>query len=79
MAGTDYAADTDYEARAVPLLPSRLDRAVIAIVRVGVALLWVQNVGGKSRPISVRAILRVGCTNRPATPSRMRSSTHTPG
>ena len=40
MAGTEYAAFTDYEARAVPLLPSRLDRAVIAIVRVGVALLW---------------------------------------
>lgn len=45
MAGTDYAAVTDYEAGAVPHLPSRMDQAVIAIVRVGVALLWVQNVG----------------------------------
>jgi thiosulfate dehydrogenase (quinone) large subunit len=50
LAGTDYAAVTDYEARAVPLLPSRMDRAVISIVRVGVALLWVQNVGWKTPP-----------------------------
>jgi thiosulfate dehydrogenase [quinone] large subunit len=50
MAGTDYAAFTDNEARAVPLLPSRVDWALIAIVRVGVALLWVQNVGWKIPP-----------------------------
>ena len=50
MAGTDYAAVTDDEERAVPLLPSRVDRALIAIVRVGVALLWVQNLGWKIPP-----------------------------
>lgn len=50
MAGTDYTAVTDYEASAVPHLPSRMDQAVIAIVRVGVALLWVQNVGWKTPP-----------------------------
>jgi thiosulfate dehydrogenase (quinone) large subunit len=50
MAGTGYAAVTDYTARAVPLLSSRLDRAVIAIVRIGVGLLWVQNVGWKTPP-----------------------------
>jgi thiosulfate dehydrogenase (quinone) large subunit len=50
MAGTDYAAATDYAVRAAPLLPSRMDRALIAIVRVGVALLWLQNVGWKTPP-----------------------------
>ena len=39
MAGTDYATVTDYATRAVPLLPSRINRAMIAIVRVGVGLL----------------------------------------
>jgi thiosulfate dehydrogenase (quinone) large subunit len=50
MAGTDYTAVTDQVARADPLLPSRMDRAVIAIVRVGVGLLWLQNVGWKTPP-----------------------------
>jgi thiosulfate dehydrogenase (quinone) large subunit len=50
MAGTDYAAVTDYTARAEPLLSSRTDRAAIAIVRVGVGLLWMQNVGWKTPP-----------------------------
>jgi thiosulfate dehydrogenase [quinone] large subunit len=50
MAGTDYAAVTDYATRAVPLLPSRLNRAVIAIVRIGAGLLWLQNVGWKTPP-----------------------------
>jgi hypothetical protein len=47
MAGTEYAAVTDQTARAVPVLSSRMDRAVIALVRVGVGLLWLQNVGWK--------------------------------
>jgi thiosulfate dehydrogenase [quinone] large subunit len=50
MAGTDYAAATDRVARADPLLPSRIDRAVIAVVRVGVGLLWLHNVGWKTPP-----------------------------
>jgi thiosulfate dehydrogenase [quinone] large subunit len=50
MASTDYAPVTDYATRAVPLLPSRMNRAVIAIVRVGVGLLWLQNVGWKTPP-----------------------------
>ena len=50
MAGTDYAAATDHVARADPLLPSRIDRAVIAVVRVGVGLLWLHNVGWKTPP-----------------------------
>jgi thiosulfate dehydrogenase [quinone] large subunit len=50
MAGTEYAAVTDQTARAVPLLSSRMDRAVIALVRVGVGLLWLQNVGWKTPP-----------------------------
>jgi thiosulfate dehydrogenase (quinone) large subunit len=50
MAGTDYVAATGQRAGAVPLLPSRIDRALIAIVRVGVGLLWVQNVGWKIPP-----------------------------
>jgi thiosulfate dehydrogenase [quinone] large subunit len=50
MAGTEYAAVTDDAERAVPLLASRMDRAVIAIVRVGVGLLWLQNVGWKTPP-----------------------------
>jgi thiosulfate dehydrogenase (quinone) large subunit len=50
MAGTDYAAVTDYAAEAVPVLPSRTNRAVIAVVRVGVGLLWLQNVGRKIPP-----------------------------
>jgi thiosulfate dehydrogenase (quinone) large subunit len=50
MADTDYAAVTDTAARAVPLLSSRMDRAVIAIVRIGVGLLWIQNVGWKTPP-----------------------------
>jgi thiosulfate dehydrogenase (quinone) large subunit len=62
MAGTDYAAGTDYTAEAdytagtdatpdaVSLPPSRLNRALLAIVRIGVGLLWLQNVGWKSPP-----------------------------
>jgi thiosulfate dehydrogenase (quinone) large subunit len=50
LAGTDYVAVTDSATRAVPLLPSRLNRAVIAIVRVGVGLLWLQNAGWKTPP-----------------------------
>jgi thiosulfate dehydrogenase (quinone) large subunit len=50
MAGTDYAAVTTYETRAVPVLPSRIDRALIAVVRIGVGLLWLQNAGWKTPP-----------------------------
>jgi thiosulfate dehydrogenase [quinone] large subunit len=62
MAGTEYAAGTDYTAEAdypagtdatpdaVPLPPSRLNRALLAIVRIGVGLLWLQNVGWKTPP-----------------------------
>ena len=50
LAGTDYVAVSDSATRAVPLLPSRVNRAVIAIVRVGVGLLWLQNVGWKAPP-----------------------------
>jgi len=62
MAGTDYAtgtdstAEADYTARtdatpdAVPLPPSRFNRALLALVRIGVALLWLQNVGWKTPP-----------------------------
>ena len=35
MAGTDYAPVTDYAADAVPVLPSRMNRAVIPVVRTG--------------------------------------------
>ena len=62
MADTDYAAGTDYTAEAdytagtdatpdaVSLPPSRLNRALLAIVRIGVGLLWLQNVGWKTPP-----------------------------
>jgi thiosulfate dehydrogenase (quinone) large subunit len=50
MTSADYAAVTDDTARAVPLLSSRMDRAIIAIVRIGVALLWLQTVGWKTPP-----------------------------
>ena len=50
LAGTDYVAVSDSATRAVPLLPSRVNRAVIAVVRVGVGLLWLQNVGWKTPP-----------------------------
>jgi thiosulfate dehydrogenase [quinone] large subunit len=50
MAGTEYAAVTNHAARAVPVLPSRIDRALIAVVRIGVGLLWLQNVGWKIPP-----------------------------
>ena len=57
-AGADYAAgaaidgtaDTDGVAPAVPFMPSRTDRAAIAMVRIGVALLWLQNLGWKTPP-----------------------------
>jgi thiosulfate dehydrogenase (quinone) large subunit len=49
-ADVDYVADTDGAARAVPFLPSWMDRAVIAIVRIGVALLWLQNLSWKTPP-----------------------------
>jgi thiosulfate dehydrogenase [quinone] large subunit len=50
MTGTDYAVVTDYAAAAVPVLPSRMNRAMIAVVRGGVGLLWLQNVGWKIPP-----------------------------
>src|SRR5215216_3532283 len=56
MAGTGYAADTDYTASTdfraseVRLVPSRRDRWLLAIVRIGVGLLWLQNVGWKTPP-----------------------------
>lgn len=62
MAGTDYAAGTDHTADAkytagtnvtpdrVPVPPSRLNRALLALVRIGVGLLWLQNVGWKTPP-----------------------------
>ena len=62
MADTDYAAGTDYTAEAdytagtdatpdaVSLPPSRLNRVLLAIVRMGVGLLWLQNVGWKTPP-----------------------------
>jgi thiosulfate dehydrogenase [quinone] large subunit len=50
MARTDYAAVTDHAADAVPVLPSRIDRALIAVVRIGVGLLWMQNAGWKTPP-----------------------------
>jgi thiosulfate dehydrogenase (quinone) large subunit len=50
MAGTNYATVTNDAADAVPILPSRMNRAVIAVVRVGVGLLWLQNVGWKIPP-----------------------------
>ena len=46
----DYTADTDGAERAVAFLPSRIDRAVIAMVRIGVALLWLQNLSWKAPP-----------------------------
>jgi thiosulfate dehydrogenase (quinone) large subunit len=49
-ADIDDTADTDGAARAVPFLPSRIDRAVIAMVRIGVALLWLQNLSWKTPP-----------------------------
>jgi thiosulfate dehydrogenase [quinone] large subunit len=49
-AGIDYAAGIDTATRAVPVLPSRLNRAVMATVRVGVGLLWLQNAGWKTPP-----------------------------
>jgi thiosulfate dehydrogenase [quinone] large subunit len=56
MPETDYAASTDDNAeiesgsRIVPLPPSRLNRALLAVVRIGVGLLWLQNVGWKTPP-----------------------------
>jgi thiosulfate dehydrogenase [quinone] large subunit len=50
VADIDDTADTEGLARAVPFMPSRIDRAVIAIVRIGVALLWLQNLGWKTPP-----------------------------
>jgi thiosulfate dehydrogenase (quinone) large subunit len=55
MADTDHAVVTDHATRAVPLLPSRTNRAMIAIVRIGVGLLWLQNVGWKTPPDFGRA------------------------
>jgi thiosulfate dehydrogenase [quinone] large subunit len=46
----DDATDTDDTAPPDPFLPSRIDRAVIAVVRVGVGLLWLQNLGWKIPP-----------------------------
>jgi thiosulfate dehydrogenase [quinone] large subunit len=58
VTGTDYVAgtydaantDTDSTPHAVPALPSRLNRALLAVVRIGVGLLWLQNVGWKTPP-----------------------------
>ena len=44
------SADTDPGSRVAPLLPSRMDRALLAVVRIGVGLLWLQNVGWKTPP-----------------------------
>jgi thiosulfate dehydrogenase (quinone) large subunit len=61
-AGTDYESGPDYPTDAddtggadqasdvIPLLRSRLDRALIALVRIGVGVLWLQNVGWKTPP-----------------------------
>jgi thiosulfate dehydrogenase (quinone) large subunit len=50
MAGTEYAPVTNYAAPAVPVLPSRINRAVIAAVRIAVGLLWLQNAAWKIPP-----------------------------
>ena len=50
MAGTDYTAVSDDATRTVPLQPSRMGGAVIAVVRLGVGLLLMQNVGWKTPP-----------------------------
>jgi thiosulfate dehydrogenase (quinone) large subunit len=59
VAGTDDAANTatdaDSAARAVPVMPARLNRALLAVVRIGVGLLWLQNVGWKTPPDFGRA------------------------
>jgi thiosulfate dehydrogenase (quinone) large subunit len=53
---TEYAADPDYATdpvhttSAAPHAPSRIDRALIAVVRIGVGLLWLQNLGWKTPP-----------------------------
>lgn len=47
---TDYAANTESAAHPVSLLPSRIDRALIAVVRIGVGLLWLQNLSWKTLP-----------------------------
>jgi len=44
------SADTDPGSRVAPLPPSRMDRALLAVVRIGVGLLWLQNVGWKTPP-----------------------------
>jgi len=49
-ADIDSSTDTGDTARPVSFLPSRIDRAVIAVVRVGVGLLWLQNLGWKIPP-----------------------------
>jgi thiosulfate dehydrogenase [quinone] large subunit len=55
-AANDYPADTDdtairyAAAPAASLLPSRLDRGLLAVIRIGVALLWLQNLGWKTPP-----------------------------
>ena len=50
MTNTDYAPTINYAAPAVPVLPSRVNRAAIAVVRIGVGLLWLQNAGWKTPP-----------------------------
>jgi thiosulfate dehydrogenase (quinone) large subunit len=61
-AGSDYTVDADYETEndsaavadyaphTVPLLASRIDRALIAVVRIGIGLLWIQNLSWKTPP-----------------------------
>jgi thiosulfate dehydrogenase (quinone) large subunit len=50
MAGIEYAPVSNYAAPAVPVLPSRINRAVIAAVRIAVGLLWLQNAAWKIPP-----------------------------
>ena len=49
-AGVDDTVITDAAAPAASLLPSRLSRGLLALVRIGVGLLWLQNVGWKTPP-----------------------------
>jgi thiosulfate dehydrogenase (quinone) large subunit len=56
-AGTDYPADTDDTAisdsvapATVSVLPPRLDRGLLALVRITVGLLWLQNLSWKTPP-----------------------------
>ena len=78
-AGTDSTANTHSTARAVPVLPSPLNRALLAVVRIGVGLLWLQMWAGKRRRISVGVIRRTGCTYRQVMPFLPRYCRRSPG